>query len=90
MSREPRPDGRIVEVANFGTRFEADVALAVLEENGVQAHPKYGDAGGWLPHIAVLDGFRVFVFEEDLAAAREILRTEELIVAETEPDPEAG
>jgi hypothetical protein len=43
-----------------------------------------------LPHIAVLDGFRVFVFEEDLAAARELLRTEELIVAETEPDPEAG
>jgi hypothetical protein len=90
MSREPRPDGRIVELANFGNRFEADVALAVLEENGIQAHPKYGDAGGWLPHVAILDGFRVFVFEEDLDAARDILRTEELFAAETEPDPEAG
>lgn len=88
MSREPRPDGRIVEVANFGSRFEADVALALLAENGIQAHPKYGDAGGWLPHVAILDGFRVFVFDEDLDAAREVLRTEELITAEAEPGPD--
>jgi hypothetical protein len=88
MSHEPRPDGRIVELANFGSRFEADVALGVLESNGIQAHGKYGDAGGWLPHIAVVDGFRVFVFEEDLDTAREILRTEELVAEETAPDVE--
>jgi len=56
---EPRPDGRIVELANFGSRFEADVAIGVLESNGIQAHPKYGDAGGWLPHVALVDLFAV-------------------------------
>jgi hypothetical protein len=80
MTHEPRPDGRIVELANFGSRFEADVAIALLQSNGIQAHGKYGDSGGWLPHIALVDGFRVFVFEEDLEVARELLRTEELDV----------
>jgi hypothetical protein len=88
MSREPRPDGRIVELANFGTRFEADVAISLLADNGIQASPKYGDAGGWMPHIALLDGFRVFVFDDDLETARELLRAEELITAETEPGPD--
>jgi hypothetical protein len=88
MSREPRPDGRIVELANFGSRFEADVAISLLESNGIQAHPKYGDAGGWLPHVALLDGFRVFVFDDDLDTARALLETEELIAAETELEPE--
>jgi hypothetical protein len=82
MSREPRPDGRIVELASFGSRFEADVAIALLHSNGIEAHGKYGDSGGWLPHVALVDGFRVFVFEEDLAVATELLRTEELAVQE--------
>lgn len=85
MTPDPRPDGRIVELANFGTRFEADVALDELERNGIQAHPKYGDAGGWMPHVALLDGFRIFVFEEDLDAARELLQLEERLAAEVTP-----
>jgi hypothetical protein len=88
MPPEPRPDGRIVELANFGSRFEADVALGLLESNGIQAHGKYGDAGGWLPHIALVDGFRVFVFEEDLDAARELLKTEALLAENGEPGGE--
>jgi len=87
MSHEPRPDGRIVELANFGTRFEAELAQSLLESNGIRASAKYGDAGGWLPHIALLDGFRVFVFDEDLARARELLRAEEMLTAEPEPGP---
>jgi hypothetical protein len=85
MSHEPRPDGRIVELANFGSRFEADVALAELEQNGIQAHSKYGDAGGWMPHVALLDGFRVFVFEEDLDAARALLQLEDRLAEEGTP-----
>jgi hypothetical protein len=85
MSREPRPDGRIVELANYSTRFEADLAQSLLESNGIQATAKYGDAGGWMPHIALLDGFRVFVFDEDLDRARELLRAEELLTTEPEP-----
>lgn len=92
MAREPRPDGKIVEVANFGTRLEADAALALLEANGIQASGKYGDAGGWMPHIALIDGFRVLVFEEDLEVARALLETEDFLetaqILETEPESE--
>ena len=41
--------------------------IGMLRDNGIQAMGKYGDAGGWMPHIALLDGFRVFVFDSDLA-----------------------
>lgn len=92
MAREPRPDGKIVEVANFGTRLEADAALALLEANGIQASGKFGDAGGWMPHIALLDGFRVLVFDEDLDVARGLLETEDFLEAaeilEVEPEPD--
>jgi Putative prokaryotic signal transducing protein len=84
MTRAPRPDGRIVEVANFGTRMEADAAIALLEANGIQASGKYGDAGGWMPHIALVDGFRVVVFDEDLDDAKALLDTE----AALEGDPD--
>ncbi len=33
---------------------------------GSRRSGKYGDAGGWMPHIALVDGFRVVVFDEDL------------------------
>ena len=76
MDREPRPNGRIVEAANFGTRIEAEGAIAFLEVNGIQASGKFGDAGGWLPHVALVDGFRVLVFDEDLDTAKELLDAE--------------
>jgi hypothetical protein len=73
MGREPRPDGKIVEAANYGTRMQADAAIALLRANGIQASGKYGDSGGWLPHIALVDGFRVVVFDDELDAAKELL-----------------
>ena len=73
VDREPRPNGKIVEAGNFGSRLEAEAAIAWLEANGIQASGKFGDAGGWLPHVALIDGFRVLVFEEDLDAAQELL-----------------
>lgn len=82
MDREPRPDGKIVEAANFGSRMEADTAIAFLQANGIQASGKYGDSGGWLPHIALVDGFRVLVFDDDLEEAKVLL------AAEFSEDPE--
>jgi hypothetical protein len=84
VTRTPRPNGKIVEVADFGTRLEADNAIAVLEANGIQASGKYGDAGGWLPQNVLVDGFRVLVFDEDLDAATAVLAAE----AEREGDAE--
>ena len=73
MTREPRPDGKIFEVANLPTRFEAELAISFLESADIQAMGKFGDASGSGPHIALIDGFRVCVFDEDVDAAREIL-----------------
>jgi hypothetical protein len=76
MAREPRPNGKIVEAGNFGTRLEAETAIALLEANGIQASGKFGDAGGWMPHIALVDGFRVLVFDDELDAAKDLLAAE--------------
>ncbi len=89
MARAPRPNGKIVEVANFGSRMEADATIALLEANGIQASGKYGDAGGWMPHIALLDGFRVLVFDEDLDAAKALLAAEVIEEEGLTRDPEA-
>ncbi len=72
-------------MANFGSRLEADAAIARLDANGIQASGKYGDAGGWLPHIALVDGFRVMVFEEDLDAARALLDADAELEADVDP-----
>ena len=81
MTRTPRPDGKIVEAANLPTRFQAEVAIQVLETNGVQATGKFGDMGGWMPHVALVDGYRVLVFEEDLETAKALLEAEDLYEA---------
>ncbi len=78
MARVPRRGGRIVEVANFPTRFQADAALALLEANGIDGMAKYGDAEGWAPFFAMIDGFRVMVFDTDLDAARALLDASDL------------
>jgi Putative prokaryotic signal transducing protein len=77
MQREPRSDGRIVEVANFPSRFQADAALALLEANGIDAMAKYGDAEGWAPHFGLIDGYRVMVFDEDLDTARALIESDD-------------
>ncbi len=75
MTRAPRPDGQIVEVANYPSRFEAQLAISFLETANIQAMGKFGDAFGAAPYYAMVDGFRVCVFEDDLDAAREILES---------------
>jgi hypothetical protein len=78
VPRAPRPGGRIVEVANLPSRFQADAALALLETNGIEAMAKYGDAEGWAPFFAMIDGFRVLVFDEDLDAAKALLESSDV------------
>ena len=67
-----------MELVNLPTRFEADAVIGMLRANGVQATGKYGDAEGWMPHMGLLDGYRVFVFDDDLDAARRLLDESEL------------
>jgi hypothetical protein len=84
MVRHPRREGAIVEVANYPTRFEADAAISLLEGEGIRAMGKYGDAGGWAPHLALVDGFRVCVFADELEAARALLDAEAALPEQSE------
>jgi hypothetical protein len=59
-----------VELVNLPSRFEADLLIARLDEGGILAMAKYGDADGMAPSIGLLDGYRVCVFEDDLADAQ--------------------
>jgi hypothetical protein len=73
MPGVPHPQGRIVELGAFPSRFEADVVIAMLASNGIRASADYGDGDGWAPHLARYQGARVLVLDEDLEAARALL-----------------
>jgi hypothetical protein len=64
----------IVVVQSFGTRAEAEIALSILESSRIEAMIQADTAGGMREHLAWSGlGFRVFVCEEDVAMARDVL-----------------
>ncbi len=65
-----------MQLVNLPSRFEADAVIGMLRANGVQALGKYGDADGWMPHLALFQGYRVFVFDDDVELARRLLDEE--------------
>ncbi len=84
MPGVPHPQGKIVELAAFPTRFEADVVIAMLSSNGIRAIADYGDSDGWAPHLALYQGARVLVLDDDLAGARELLASASPLVDPTD------
>jgi hypothetical protein len=81
-----RPSNLVV-VRAFATHGEANVAKSLLESSGIEAMIQADTAGGMREHLAWSGlGFRVFVREEDAAAAREALTPpadRELVVIQT-------
>ena len=73
MSVDHHDHDKIVELIRVSTRFEADVLIAKLHENGINATGSYGDADGIMPHIALIDGHSVMVFDSDLARANAVI-----------------
>jgi hypothetical protein len=64
----------LVIVQTYGSRPEADMAKGALESAGIPAMFQADTAGGMREHLAWSGpGFHIFVREEDLLAAREIL-----------------
>jgi hypothetical protein len=87
MAPEPRPDGKIVELASFEGFIEADAALRQLEDAGIKAMRGADDGSGSLPNLAAVGGYAVLVFEDDLPAARAVLASEP---AEASEDSESA
>ena len=60
-------------LCSFATEFEADMAKALLEEDGIPALVQSDSAGGMNPTLAFATGVRLLVFAKDLPMAREVL-----------------
>jgi hypothetical protein len=65
---------RIVELTRVPTQFEAEVLIAKLHANGIDAILR--DAGNVVPHFSIFDGHGVFVFDGDLERAAAVIAEE--------------
>jgi hypothetical protein len=69
---------QIVEVAAL-PEVEAELVVAKLKSAGIDAYTSGDDQNGLRPSLSYADGYRVMVFEKDVAAAQQIIAdTEEL------------
>ncbi|MDP3984510.1 MAG: DUF2007 domain-containing protein, partial [Acidimicrobiia bacterium] len=62
-----------VQVATFGSTFEADLAAAALRSAGIQARVLTDTAGGQEPQLALLGRIRLLVPATDEEDARALL-----------------
>jgi hypothetical protein len=63
----------LVSVKSFSNRLEADVAKGKLESENIVSFVTADDEGGMIPFQLGKDGVQLFVKEEDLKKAQEIL-----------------
>jgi Putative prokaryotic signal transducing protein len=80
-------ESALVVAQAFGTQAEAEFAKGALDSAGIDSMVQADTAGGMRPHLAWSGlGFRVLVREEDVAAARDVLRPPsdgELVLVQT-------
>jgi hypothetical protein len=67
--------GRLVPVATFGTRSEAEIVQGLLASAGIDASISADDAGGAYPFV-LSGGAQLLVDENDVEAATEVLASE--------------
>ena len=66
--------GKVVCVRTFERRVEAEMAMTLLKNNGIEGQVLSDDMGGLIPAIlASTGGSKLFVREEDSEKASEIL-----------------
>lgn len=71
----PEPMSGLVAVAEFGSKFEADAAVAQLQQAGIDATPSYDPALNSVASYMASDRVvEVVVRDEDAAAALSVLR----------------
>ena len=64
----------IIEIATFGTAFEARAAAAHLASEGIRASVLTDNAGGTIPSMSLLEGgVRLVVAAPDAESARSVL-----------------
>ena len=66
--------GRLVPVAEYATRDEAEVVQGLLASAGIESTLSADDAGGAFPFV-LSGGARLLVDENDVEAASELIAT---------------
>ena len=66
---------RLVPVATFGTRSEAEIVQGLLASAGIDASISADDAGGAYPFV-LSGGAQLLVDENDVEAATQVLASE--------------
>lgn len=69
--------GAEVVVAEYGSRFEADVALACLSDHGIEGIVRADPAHAVAPHLVTMPGFRLAVHSDDVDMALAALGADE-------------
>ena len=75
MEFRPPDEGKLKELISVQGEMEARIIYGILESEGIRVLIKSNMAGGALPFTA--DGMgnvKLFVLEDDLAAAEEIIK----------------
>ena len=54
-------------------RMEAEFLQGYLDSKGIKAFVEADDCGGWAPHLNMLSAVKLFVLEEQLEKAKQIL-----------------
>ena len=67
--------GRLVPVATFSTRSEAEIVQGLLASAGIDASISADDAGGAYPFV-LSGGAQLLVDEDDVEAATQVLASE--------------
>ena len=67
--------GRLVPMATFGTRSEAEIVQGLLASAGIDASISADDAGGAYPFV-LSGGAQLLVDEDDVKAATQVLAGE--------------
>jgi hypothetical protein len=66
-------EDRVVVIRRFKDRFEADLAQSALDAVGIESIVRSDDCAGLYPQLAPSNGVELFVREDDLDRAIEIL-----------------
>ena len=67
--------GRLVPVATFGTRSEAEIVQGLLASAGIDASISADDAGAAYPFV-LSGGAQLLVDEDDVKTATQVLASE--------------
>jgi hypothetical protein len=70
---DPPNDSELITIRSFGNESEALVAKAALQAFGIDAMLSSDDCGGQRIHLAITEGIRLLVRQEDAESAEDVL-----------------